>query len=124
MFRYHFTILYIILIIQNFCYFKFFLIPWIFKLGALHCIYVIYKIYNIHIRYILYIYIIYKIYRTYISCMFFFFFQVIQPGIEPGLPRSLYPDDVIRKILGHEGHPIYFVNEVLFISHFLLYIYM
>ena len=77
--------------------------------------YVIYKIYNIPIRYILYLYITYKIYRTYISCMFF---QVTQPGIEPGHPRSLYPDDVIRKIIGHEGHPIYDVNEVLFISHF------
>ena len=57
-------------------------------------------------------------YRTYISCMFFLFFEVTQPGIEPEPTRSLYPDDVIRKIIGHEGHTIYNVNEVLFISHF------
>ena len=45
----------------------------------------------------------------------FFFFQVTQPGIEPGYPRTLHPEDVIRKIIGHVGHPIYDVNEVLFI---------
>ena len=43
-----------------------------------------------------------------------------QPGIEPGHPRTLYPDDVIRNTICHVGRPIYVVNEVLFISHSLL----
>ena len=43
-----------------------------------------------------------------------------QPGIEPGHPRTLYPDDVIRNTIGHMGPPIYVVNEVLFIYHSLL----
>ena len=76
-------------------------------------IYAIYKIYDIKIRYILYIYIRYKIYRTYIGCILFF--QVTQSGIEPGHPRTLYTDDVVRKIFGHVSHSIYDVNEVLFI---------
>ena len=48
------------------------------------------------------------------------FFQVTQPGIEPGHPRTMYPDDVIRNTIGHVGHPIYVVNEVLFLYHSLL----
>ena len=67
----------------------------------------------IYILDIIYIYI-YKIYRTYIICIFFFF-QVSQPGIEPGHPHIVYPDDVNHNIIGHVGHPIYDVNEVLFI---------
>ena len=51
--------------------------------------------------------------------MFFSFFRT-QPGIEPGHPRNLYPDDVIRNTIGHVGHPLYVVNEVLFIYHSLL----
>ena len=50
----------------------------------------------------------------------YIFFQVTQPGIEPGHPRTLYPDDVIRNTIGHVGHPIYVVNKVLFIYHSLL----
>ena len=42
------------------------------------------------------------------------FFPVTQPGIEPGHPCTLDPDDVIRNTIGHVGHPIYVVNEVLF----------
>ena len=42
------------------------------------------------------------------------FFQVTQPGIEPGHPRTLYPDDVIRNTIRNVGHPIYVVNEVFF----------
>ena len=41
-------------------------------------------------------------------------------GIEQGHPRTLYPDDVIRYTIGHVGHPLYVVNEVLFIYHSLL----
>ena len=81
------------------------------SLLTLH-IYAIYKIYTI--------YITHKIYNTYIICMLFFFFQVTQPGIEPGHPRTLYTDDVIRNTIGHLGHPIYVVNEVLYIYHSLL----
>ena len=66
---------------------------------------------NYLINYIILYYIIYLY-------LCFFFLQVNQPGIETGHPRTLYPDDVIRKIIGHEGHPIYDVNEVLIISHF------
>ena len=51
---------------------------------------------------------------------FFFSFFMIQPGIEPGHPRTLYPDDVIRNTIVHVGHSIYVVNEVLFIYHSLL----
>ena len=47
---------------------------------------------------------------------FFSFFRP-QPGIEPGHPRTLYPDDVVRKTIGHVGSTIYVVNEVLFIYH-------
>ena len=67
-----------------------------------------------HIRYILYIYIKYKIYNTFMLCMLFSFFRT-QPGIELGDRRTFYPDDVIRNTIGHVGHPIYVVNEVLFI---------
>ena len=49
----------------------------------------------------------------------FSFFRT-QPGIEPGHPRTLYPDDVIRNTIGHVGSTIYVVNEVLFIYHSLL----
>ena len=52
--------------------------------------------------------------------LFFFSFFRTQPVIEPGHPRTLYPDRVIRNALGHLGHPIYVVNEVLFIYHSLL----
>ena len=52
------------------------------------------------------------------SALFSFFGT--QPGIEPGHPRILYQDDVIRNTIGHVGHPIYVVNEVLFICHSLL----
>ena len=50
---------------------------------------------------------------------YFPFFRT-HPGILPGYPRTLYPDDVIRNTIGHVGHPIYVVNEVLFIYHSLL----
>ena len=50
---------------------------------------------------------------------FFSFFRT-QPGIEPGHPRTLYPDDVIRNTIGHVGSTIYVVNEVLFIYHSFL----
>ena len=49
----------------------------------------------------------------------FFFFRT-QPGIEPGYPRPLYPDDVIRNTIIQVGSTIYVVNEVLFIYHSLL----
>ena len=49
----------------------------------------------------------------------FSFFRT-QTGIESGHPRNLYPDDVIRYTIGHVGHPIFVVNEVLFINHSLL----
>ena len=42
------------------------------------------------------------------------------PGIEPGHPCTLFPDDVIRNTIGHVGSTIYVVNEVLFIYHSLL----
>ena len=57
---------------------------------------------------------VYKIYK-HILDVYFFFFQVTQPGIEPGHPRTLYPEDIIRKIIGDIYSPIYDVNEVLFI---------
>ena len=71
-----------------------------------------------HIRYIQYILHIRYIINIYYVC-FFSFFRT-QPGIEPGYPRPLYPDDVIRNIIGHVGSTIYVVNEVLFIYHSLL----
>ena len=86
------------------------------SLLTLH-IYAIYKIYNMHIRYTLYF--TYKKYNTYISCWLIFFFKT-QPGIKLGHPRSFYPDDVIRNTFGHMGHPIYVLNDVLFIYHTLL----
>ena len=43
-----------------------------------------------------------------------------QPAIEPGHPRTLYRNDVIRKTIGHVGNTMYVVNEVLFIYHSLL----
>ena len=43
-----------------------------------------------------------------------------QPGIEPGHPSSLYPDDVIPNTIGHVDSTIYVVNEVLFIYQSLL----
>ena len=48
------------------------------------------------------------------------FFVRTQPGIEPGHPRALYPDDVICNTIGHVGSTIYVVNEVLLIYHSLL----
>ena len=79
-------------------------------------IYAIYiYIYNMHIRYIQYILHIRYIIHIYYAC-FFSFFRT-QPGIEPGNPRILYPDDVIRNNIGHVGSTIYVVNEVLFIYH-------
>ena len=55
--------------------------------------------------------------------MLFSFFR-IQLGIEPGHPSTLYPEDVIRNTIGHVGSTIYFVNEVLFIYHPLLTVYI
>ena len=49
----------------------------------------------------------------------FSFFRT-QPGIEPGHPRTLHPDDVIRNTIGHVGYTISVVNEVLLIYHSLL----
>ena len=43
-----------------------------------------------------------------------------QPGIDPGNPRTWYPEDVIHNTIGHVGSTIYVVNEVLFIYHSLL----
>ena len=45
--------------------------------------------------------------------MYAFSFFRTQPGIEPGHPRTLFPDDVIRNTIGHLGHPIYVLKEVL-----------
>ena len=55
-----------------------------------------------------------------------FFFQGTQPGIEPEYPGMLYPDNVNSNIIGNVGHPIYDVNEVLFIYHtrLALHIYL
>ena len=75
-------------------------------------------IYNMHIRYIQYILHIRYIIHVYYLC-FFPFFRT-QPGIEPGHPRILYPECVIRNNIGHVGFTIYLVNEVLFIYHSLL----
>ena len=87
------------------------------SLLTLH-IYAIYKIYNMHIRYIQYILHIRYIIHIYYAC----FFPILRtlPGIERGHPLTLFPDDVIRNTIGHVGHPIYVVNEVLFIYHTLL----
>ena len=52
--------------------------------------------------------------------MYVFSFFRTQPGIEPGHPRTLYPDNVIRNTIGHVAHPIYVVNKVLFIYQSLL----
>ena len=49
----------------------------------------------------------------------FTFFRTL-PGIKPGHPRTLYPDDVFRNTIGHVDSTIYVVNEVLFIYHSLL----
>ena len=87
------------------------------SLLTLH-IHAIYKIYNMHIRYIQYIlHIRYIIHILYV-CFFSFFGT--QSGFEPGHPRTLYPEDVIRNTIGHVGSKIYLVNEVLFIYHSLL----
>ena len=50
---------------------------------------------------------------------FFPIFRTL-PGIEPGHPRTLFPDDVIRITIGQVGSTMYLVNEVLFIYHSLL----
>ena len=50
---------------------------------------------------------------------FYSFFRT-QQGIEPGHPRTLYPNDVIRNTIGKVGSTIYVANEVLFIYHSLL----
>ena len=55
--------------------------------------------------------------------MLFSFFRT-QTGIEQGHPRTLYPDNVIRKTIGHMGSTIYVVNEVLFIYHSLLTVHI
>ena len=55
--------------------------------------------------------------------MLFSFFRT-QPGIEPGHPRTLYPEDVIRNTIGHVCSTIYVVNEILFIYHSLLTLYI
>ena len=81
--------------------------------------YAIYKIYNMHIRYIQYILRIRYIIHVLDVCFFFSFFRT-KPGIELGHPCTLYPDDVIRNTIGYLGHPIYVVNEVLFIYQSLL----
>ena len=56
-------------------------------------------------------------------CAIFYFFRTL-PGIEPGLPSTLYPEDVIRNTIGHVGSTIYVVNEVLFIYRSLLTLYI
>ena len=40
--------------------------------------------------------------------------------MEPGHPRTFYPDNVFRNTMGHVASIIYVVNEVLFIYHSLL----
>ena len=69
-------------------------------------------IYKMHIRYIQYILYIRFIIHIYYAC-FFSIFRTL-PGIEPGHPRTLFPDDVIRDTIGHVGSTIYGVNDVLF----------
>ena len=78
----------------------------------------IYKIYNMHIGYIQYI--LPRRYIIHIQVVSLFTFFRTQPGINLGYPRTFYPDDVIRNTIGHVGHPIYVVNDVLFIYHSLL----
>ena len=58
--------------------------------------------------------------------MYAFFFFRTQHGNEPGHPRTLFPDDVIRNTIGQVGFKINVVNDVLFIYHslFTLHIYM
>ena len=75
--------------------------------------YIRYIQYILHIRYVILIY----------HVCFFSFFRT-QPGIEPGHPRTLYPDNVIRNTIGHMGSTIYVVNEVLFIYHSLLTVHI
>ena len=84
-------------------------------------IYAIYKIYNMNIKYIQYILHIRYIIHILNACFFFF---KTQTGIEPGHPRTLYPDDVIRNTIGHVGHPIYVVNEVSLLTLHIYVIYM
>ena len=67
--------------------------------------------YNMHIRYIQYILYIRYIIHIYYAC-FFSIFRTL-PGIEPGHPRTLFPDDVIRNTIGQVGSTIYVVNDVL-----------
>ena len=55
----------------------------------------------------------------YNMCAIFSFFTT-QPDIEPGLPSTLYPEDVIHNTIGHVGSTIYVANELLFIYHSLL----
>ena len=50
----------------------------------------------------------------------FFSYLRTQPGIEPGQPSTLYPEDVFRNTIGHVGSTIYVLYEVLFIYHSLL----
>ena len=75
-------------------------------------------IYKMHIRYIQYILHIRYIIHIYDVC-FFPPFRT-QPGIEPGNPRTWYPEDVIHNTIGLVGSTIYVINEVLFIYHSLL----
>ena len=75
-------------------------------------------IYNMHIRYIQYILHIRYIIHIYYAC-FFPIFRTL-PGVEPGHPRTLFPDDVIRNTIEHLGSTIYVVNDFLFIYHSLL----
>ena len=84
------------------------------SLLTLH-IYAIYKIYNVHIRYIQYILHIRYIIHICYACFFSFF--KTQPGIEPGPPRTLYPDDVIRNTIGYVVSKKYVVKDVQFIYH-------
>ena len=79
----------------------------------IYYIHIRYIQYILHIRYIQYILHIRYIIHIYYAC-FVSFFRT-QPGIELGYPCTFYPDDVIRNTIGHAGHPIYVVNEVLFI---------
>ena len=79
-------------------------------------IYAIYKIYNMHIRYIQYIL---HIRYIYIMHAVFSIFRTL-PGIEPGHPRTLYTDDIIRNTMGQVGSTIYVANDVQFIYQSLL----
>ena len=91
------------------------------SLLTLH-IYAIYMIYKMHIRYIQYLLRIRYIIHIYDVCFFSFFWT--KPGIEPGHPRTWYPEDVIHNTIGHVGSKIYLVNEVLFIYHSLLILHI